>query len=58
MAIQNDNPKNFKPQKPEDAFGEKQKNAIVNKEATKPVHKKEKTVGAKQNKKPNPTAMK
>ena len=58
MTIANDNPKNFKPQKPEDAFGEKMKNAIVNKDESKPVHKKKKSVGAKQNKKPNPTAMK
>ncbi len=57
-TITNSNPKNFKPQDPVDAFGEKKKDTIVNKKVPSAVIKKDKNVGVKQNKKTNPTAMK
>jgi len=52
------NPKNFKPQNPVDAFGEKKKEVVVNKENINPVLKEKKESGIRQNKKPNPTAYK
>jgi len=52
------NPKNFKPQKAEDSFGEKKKDVIVNKSIPNPESKDDEEPEAQPNKKTEPKAYK